>query len=163
MIDSAAAAGVSSLIQTALAPMFLLSAIGTTLSVIDTRLNRIVDRARDLETRIIEHPEHSAALRTEADYFLARAQQIAWAVALCTTTALAVAAVVILIFVDLQTTAGMALYVEIVFTAAVVLYVGALLIYLRDVFLVGRGLEFVRSRLPETGSVQSVELGSARP
>ena len=36
-------------IQLAVAPVFLLSALGTTLSVLTTRLSRIIDRARLLD------------------------------------------------------------------------------------------------------------------
>jgi hypothetical protein len=39
-------------IQLSVAPVFLLTAIGTTLAVLTSRLNRIVDRARVLEGRM---------------------------------------------------------------------------------------------------------------
>ena len=39
-------------IQLSVAPVFLLTAIGTTLAVLTNRLSRIVDRARILEERL---------------------------------------------------------------------------------------------------------------
>ncbi len=149
-----AADAVPTLIQTALAPMFLLAAIGSTLAVIDTRLNRIVDRARALESRLVDHPEHAPEIHAEAEHFVARARLIAFAVALCTLTALSVAAVVVLIFFDLQSEIDLSVLVELVFTIAVVLYVGALALYLRDVFQVGAGLEFVRGRIAKSDAAK---------
>jgi hypothetical protein len=42
------AADVAHLIQVALTPIFLISAIGVTLNVLTNRLSRIVDRARTM-------------------------------------------------------------------------------------------------------------------
>ncbi len=147
MISAEVARLIPGLIQTALAPMFLLAAIGTTLSVIDTRLNRIVDRARALDLQIVEHPERAAQMRAEADHFVQRAQGMTNAVMLCTLTALTVALVVVLIFVDLQIRADLSLAVEFAFTLAVLFYVGALALYLRDVLQVRHGLAYLRRRL----------------
>ncbi len=56
--------------------MFLLTAVGATLSVIDNRLNRIVDRARALEPRLIEQPQHAADIQAEIDHFIERSRMI---------------------------------------------------------------------------------------
>jgi Protein of unknown function (DUF2721) len=147
MIEGEAARAVPGLIQTALAPVFLLTAIGATLSVIDNRLNRIVDRARELDAQIADNPASSTHIRAEADHFVSRARSMTNAVMLCTLTALTVACVVVLIFIDLQTRVDLSLAVELVFTLAVLLYVGALALYLRDAFQVRIGLEYVQKRL----------------
>ena len=44
---------IAHLIQVALTPIFLISAIGVTLNVLTSRLARIVDRARRLEERVL--------------------------------------------------------------------------------------------------------------
>ena len=44
---------IAHLIQVALTPIFLISAIGVTLSVLTSRLARIVDRARAMEDRLL--------------------------------------------------------------------------------------------------------------
>ncbi len=44
---------IAHLIQVALTPIFLISAIGVTLNVLTSRLARIVDRARAMEDRIV--------------------------------------------------------------------------------------------------------------
>ena len=48
---------VAHLIQVALTPIFLISAIGVTLNVLTSRLARIVDRARAMED-ILRRPDH---------------------------------------------------------------------------------------------------------
>jgi hypothetical protein len=141
------AVSVSSLIQASLAPMFLLTAVGATLAVIDNRLNRLVDRARALEHRLHDQPHHAAELEAEIDHFIARSRSITRAVALCAMTALAVAVVVITIFIDLQTTTDLSLIVELVFVLAVCLYAVAVIIFLRDVSQVAVGLRFLRNRI----------------
>ncbi len=45
---------IAHLIQVALTPIFLISAIGVTLHVPTSRLVRIVDRARRLEDRVVQ-------------------------------------------------------------------------------------------------------------
>ena len=44
--------GISHAIQLAVAPVFMLTAIGGLIGALATRLGRIIDRARDLEERI---------------------------------------------------------------------------------------------------------------
>ena len=144
---STTAAAVSTLIQTSLAPIVLLTAVGATLAVIDNRLNRIIDRVRELEPRLLNEPHHETEILAEIDHFIARARTIARAVALCATTALAVAVVVIVIFIDLQTRADLSLVSELVFVFAVCLYVLAVIIYLSDVWQVEVGLNFLRNRV----------------
>src|ERR1700738_3817362 len=48
---------VAPLIQVALTPIFLISAIGVTLNVLTSRLARIVDRARVMESQV-SHPDY---------------------------------------------------------------------------------------------------------
>ncbi len=162
------AVSVSALIQTSLAPMFLLTAVGATLTVIDNRLNRIVDRARALEPRLLEQPEMAVEIQAEIDHFIDRSRMITKAVGLCATTALCVAAVVIVIFIDLQTTSDLSLVVELLFVLAVVLYASALTLYLRDVMQVGVGLSFCaaawgggrRAELPSGECISRLPIGS---
>ena len=50
---------VAHVIQLAVAPVFLLTAIGTLLSVMTNRLSRIIERARSLEARLETAPPES--------------------------------------------------------------------------------------------------------
>src|SRR5580658_6419418 len=49
---------IAHLIQVALTPIFLISAIGVTLNVLTNRLARIVDRARAIEASLLSAPHH---------------------------------------------------------------------------------------------------------
>src|SRR5580698_135842 len=57
----AQSADVAHLIQVALTPIFLISAIGVTLNVLTSRLARIVDRARALEERLVIEQQSARA------------------------------------------------------------------------------------------------------
>ena len=62
-------AEIADIIQTALAPVFLLAGIGAFLNVCTGRLSRIVDRARQIEPRLLqsrgaEHDRHLREIRT---------------------------------------------------------------------------------------------------
>jgi Protein of unknown function (DUF2721) len=129
---------VSELIKASLAPIFLLTAFGATLTVIDARLNRITDQVRALEQE--NGPDEEAFMRhkNEIASLLARAGDVGWAAAYCIISALLVAAVVVMMFIDLQVRMSLAHYVAATFTAAVVIYALSLVIYLRDVIRVNR-------------------------
>ena len=98
------------LIQSAVAPVFLLSGVGVTLGVLTNRLARIVDRARLLEERLAslgpfaDDPSQSDDRRSALDANLAvlarRARYINVAITLCTLSALLVSLVVILLFAN---------------------------------------------------------------
>src|ERR1700686_705303 len=53
---------IAHLIQVALTPIFLISAIGVTLNVLTNRLSRIVDRARSMENELCR-PDYQAGGR----------------------------------------------------------------------------------------------------
>jgi hypothetical protein len=61
---------IAHLIQVALTPIFLISAIGVTLSVLTSRLARIVDRARTMEDRLLrsDYVQDSRDLRRLGAY-----------------------------------------------------------------------------------------------
>lgn len=93
---------IAHLIQIALTPIFLISAIGVTLNVLTSRLSRIVDRARAMEDVLRQPaPPHDrqdlhAALRVLAR----RARYINAAITLITVSALFIALVVVMLFVN---------------------------------------------------------------
>ena len=56
---------IAHLIQSAIAPVFLLTGVASTLTVLTNRLSRIVDRARVLETQLAGHPGEGPQLHGE--------------------------------------------------------------------------------------------------
>ena len=91
---------VAHIIQLALGPVFLLSGVGITLSMLTQRLSRIVDRARTLEDRREETSSEARLKQIDRDLrvILRRARYINSAIALSTTSALLTALVVTLLF-----------------------------------------------------------------
>jgi Protein of unknown function (DUF2721) len=96
------AVDIAHLIQIALTPIFLISAIGVTLNVLTSRLARIVDRARAMED-ILRRPDHTddgRDLHGALDVLARRARYINAGITLITLSALFIALVVVMLFVN---------------------------------------------------------------
>jgi CBS domain containing-hemolysin-like protein len=93
---------IAHLIQIALTPIFLISAIGVTLNVLTSRLARIVDRARAMEDKLLrsDHIHHGRDLHAALDVLARRARYINAAITLITLSALFIALVVVMLFVN---------------------------------------------------------------
>jgi Protein of unknown function (DUF2721) len=91
---------ISHLIQSSLAPVFLLSGVATTLGVLTNRLARIIDRARRLEEQVESHPGRAPRLRDTLASLERRAGYINVAISLATIAALMVALVVVALFAN---------------------------------------------------------------
>ena len=93
---------IAHLIQVALTPIFLISAIGVTLNVLTSRLARIVDRARAMEDRLL-HPDYvhdGRDLHAQLKILARRSRWINAAIILITLSALFIALVVVMLFVN---------------------------------------------------------------
>ena len=127
---------VAHVIQLSVAPVFLLSGVGVMLNVLTSRLARIVDRARAFESRLAdasadEKKDLHAKLRTLSR----RATLVGRAVALSTTCALLVCVVVVTLFVGAFTGFELSSVVAVLFVAAMLALIGALVFFLREIFL----------------------------
>lgn len=133
------------LIQSAVAPVFLLSGVGVTLGVLTNRLARIVDRARLLEERLAslgpfaDDPSQSDDRRSALDANLAvlarRARYINVAITLCTLSALLVSLVVILLFANAFLQVHLQLAIAVMFVASMSVLTGAFMAFLIEVRL----------------------------
>jgi CBS domain containing-hemolysin-like protein len=93
---------IAHVIQVALTPIFLISAIGVTLNVLTSRLARIVDRARAMEDRLL-HPDYvhdGRDLHAQLKIMARRSRWINAAIILITLSALFIALVVVMLFVN---------------------------------------------------------------
>jgi hypothetical protein len=130
-------------IQLAIAPVFLLTAVGTTLSVFSQRLARIVDRARRVEVLLaMATPERLAATRRELRILSARASLIHLALTFGTSCAIMVCLVIAVAFVGYLLGAHVGVGLAVLFILALGAYVVALLCYLREVFMAIGNLRF---------------------
>lgn len=134
------------LIQSAVAPVFLLSGVGVTLGVLTNRLARIVDRARLLEEQLegaapaadAASPQADTrrkALETSLRVLARRAHYINVAITLSTLSALLVALVVILLFANAFLLLNLQATIAVVFVASMVLLTGAFVAFLIEVRL----------------------------
>jgi hypothetical protein len=123
--------------------VFLLTALGTTLSMFATRLGRIVDRARRVEARL---RDEAGALREgsarELRLLETRVRLIHWALTLGTTSALLVCLLIAIGFVGYLFDARVGPVVAVLFITAMVAYVAALMCLLREVGIAIATLEF---------------------
>ncbi len=127
---------IAHVIQLAVAPVFLLSGVGVTLTVLTNRLSRIVDRARSLEDRLSAAPPSEAAgLHRELATLHRRAQLINRALTLSTTCALFVCIVIATLFVGAFLGLDLSGVVALLFVAAMLAFIGALVSFLREIFL----------------------------
>ena len=134
-------------IQLAVAPVFLLSAIGTTLSVVTTRLGRIVDRARRVETRLdsAEGAERAETL-VELATLRGRVRLIHWALSLGTSSAILVCLLIVVGFLGYLLDVRVGTAMAAIFVLALAVYVGALLSFLREVLTAIRTLRLGQPR-----------------
>ncbi len=90
---------IAHLIQVALTPIFLISAIGVTLNVLTSRLARIVERAREAEERL-NTGTHGRTVHRQLRILARRARYINAAITLITISALLISLVVVMLFVN---------------------------------------------------------------
>ncbi|HEX5127730.1 MAG TPA: DUF2721 domain-containing protein, partial [Rhodocyclaceae bacterium] len=117
---------VARVIQTAIAPVFLLTGIGAILGVMANRLSRIVDRFRALEN--MESRERSAH-NDEMMTLARRARWIHAAVTLGTCAALFICVVIAVLFISAQIGADPARVVALLFIMAMLALISGLLCF----------------------------------
>jgi hypothetical protein len=129
-------ADIARAIQLAVAPVFLLTALGTLLGVLSTRLGRIVDRARVLADRIPDLEKGGQAqLQEELQLLLRRRHLVNLAITSAVFAALLVCLLIGVIFLDFLVRSDYSRVVAGLFIAAMAAFVVALLVFLREVLL----------------------------
>jgi Protein of unknown function (DUF2721) len=129
------AADVAHLIQVALTPIFLISAIGVTLNVLTSRLARIVDRARTMENELCRPDYQTGArdLHAALEVMARRARYIYAAITLITVSALFIALVVVMLFVNAFAHWDLAAFIAIMFIFSMLAFAAALAAFLIEV------------------------------
>jgi hypothetical protein len=135
------AANIGSAIQSALAPVFLLTAIAGLLNVMVHRLSRVVDRSRHLEANMAGLAGDKRRIAIDDLGVLARRMAaVNWAVALCTMAALLICLVVALLFLEQLLGGRLEALVAWMFVAATLLLTGGLMLFLWEVQLALRSV-----------------------
>jgi CBS domain containing-hemolysin-like protein len=126
---------IAHLIQIALTPIFLISAIGVTLNVLTSRLARIVDRARAMED-ILRQPDRQhdgRDLHGALDVLARRARYINAAIMLITLSALFISLVVVMLFVNAFLRWDLSAFIACMFILSMLSLAAALLAFLIEV------------------------------
>ena len=152
MTGPIAADSIAQSIQLAVAPVFLLTGIGSLLNVFATRLGRITDRARKIENDIGGYPsERRVTAIAELAILDTRMAVTHWSIALCSCSALLVCIVVAILFVAEVATLRGSYLVPALFIAAMALLIAGLLLFLYEVQIALRSVR-VRAALLVDGA-----------
>jgi hypothetical protein len=123
-------------IQLAVAPVFLLTGLGALLSVMTSRLGRVIDRARRLEERWAELDDAARGeVILELEVLGRRARLSGWAINLCTSATLLICTVIAALFVDVFIETNLKWLVGALFIVAMIALIGGLISFLREVYL----------------------------
>jgi uncharacterized protein DUF2721 len=142
-------AGIAPVIQAAVAPVFLLAGVATTLNVLASRIARIIDRARVMEDRLLHTATAEVAddLHARLRLLSRRATLVNRAIALCVLCGLLVSLVVAALFVSALLNIDLALPIALAFVIALLSFAAALLHFLREVFIATASLSFGGTRV----------------
>jgi uncharacterized membrane protein (DUF485 family) len=142
------------LIQSAVAPVFLLSGVGVTLGVLTGRLARIIDRARFLEDQAGPQGLHAEAIQKSLKMLARRAKYTNTAIALCAASALFVSLVVMALFASAFLDTDLSGAIAILFVMAMVCLTGAFGAFLVECRLATQILRFGTSRSLEAKALR---------
>jgi hypothetical protein len=134
--------GVSSIahaIQLAVAPVFLVSGVGALLAVLMQRFSRIIDRARLLEAAMAS-PMANDQMVAELAALTKRAKLINRAISLATSCALLICSVITILFLSAFANFDASKVVGVVFIVAMLMLIGGLFNFLREVQIAIRSL-----------------------
>ena len=138
---------ITQVIQLAIAPVFMLTAIASLLNALLGRLGRAVDRRRVVEDRLdadgaAAHPDDVNELKLLAR----RIQLVIWSIAFAVFAALLVCLLIGAAFLGAYTALELTRTVAILFVAAVGSLTVCLLLFMREVFLAALSVHNVRTR-----------------
>lgn len=137
---------VAHVIQSALAPVFLISGVGVMLGVLTNRLARIVDRAQVWEAEIHKETHRAAELEERLRVLARRARYISSAITMCAVSALLVALVVVSLFANAFLAVNLSAVIAILFVAAMLALTVAFLVFLIEVRIATATIRIGRPR-----------------
>jgi hypothetical protein len=133
-------------IQLAIAPVFLLTGVGTMLMVLTNRLARIIDRTRILEDRLDVGPNDMHM--DELDVLYKRWHLINFAITLSTACGLLICLVIGLLFLGDTTNLPLDKFIAALFVSGMFALIGAFVYLLREIFVASTTLRSRRHKRP---------------
>ncbi|MES2128617.1 MAG: DUF2721 domain-containing protein [Pseudomonadota bacterium] len=133
-------------IQLAIAPVFLLTGVGTNLMVLTNRLARIIDRSRVLEDRL--DTGFNEPYMNELDVLYQRSHLINYAITLSTACGLLVCLVIAMLFLSDTTNLPLDKYIAGAFVFSMIALIGSFVFLLREIFIASTSLRARRHTRP---------------
>ena len=141
---------ISHIIQLAIAPVFLLTGVGTKLSVLTNRLARIIDRSRLLEDRLHASGNVDVAdAVAELDTLYQRGHLINRAITLSTACGLFVCVVIAALFIGDALNIDLAKLIALLFVLGMFSLIGSFVYLLREIFVATRTMSTRRVIRPQ--------------
>ena len=138
---------ITRVIQLAIAPVFMLTAIASIINALLGRLGRAVDRRRAVEEQVGQAAEQDADAVAELVLLARRIQLVLWSIGFSVLSALLVCVLIGTAFLGAYTSLDLSRTVAILFIAAVFALTGSLLLFMREVFLAALSVQHnIRTR-----------------
>jgi phage-related protein len=131
---------VSVAIRDAVAPVFLLTGVGSLLGVLVNRLGRAVDRARILSGM---NEEQRVQFNNEFNILIQRTRWIRRSIGLITLAALCICVSITSLFIEVKLGLNAPDFITLSFIAAMLSLIFGLLCFLREIALASRELLFI--------------------
>ena len=124
-------------IQLAVALVFLLTGVASILSVLTSRLGRIIDRSRFLHSKLLSLKKgtQDKEIQVELMVLTKRNRLINWAIGLCTICVLLICSVIAILFLDSFIILNMAIPIASLFVAAMLSLIMALILFIGEIYL----------------------------
>lgn len=137
---------IAAIVQVAVAPVFLLAGIAGFLSVMSGRLGRVIDRLREVERRLpaLEDLEKIDISQQELTILRRRGRIINRAIGLCTSSALLVCLLVVVLFMSDYLQLALTEYIILLFAAAMLLLILALISFLQEIRLATKNMNIAK-------------------
>lgn len=134
---------IGQIIQLAIAPVFLLTGVGTNLTVLTNRLARIIDRSRVIEDVISTKGVSGLTphMKIELDELYQRSHLINRAITLSSACALLVCLVIAALFLGDALDLHLDKTIAALFVAAVFALIGSFIYFLREIFVATKTLK----------------------
>ena len=127
---------ISGVIQLAVAPVFMLTAVGTIIAALNIRLGRAVDRRRDLEEKLprMQQAEIGSA-RQELEVIARRIRFVYFSILFAVVSGLFICLLIAVAFLAAFVATDLTRTIGAMFALAVLALIAALLLFLREIFL----------------------------
>jgi hypothetical protein len=127
---------IAGVIQLAVAPVFLLTAVGTVIAALNIRLGRAVDRRRILEQKLPSMPaQEIQSARAELETIARRIRYVYLAILCAVISALFVCLLIAGAFVGAFVRSDLSYTIGAMFVFAMLALTACLLLFLREIFL----------------------------